>query len=173
MGAIVHNTGTNYTLYYNVINYLAEIIGNHPSVTQVSAEDINDFDEREFPNYPVVNITVLRTVFGKSTTDFDVQLLIADKYKNKNNESNPRTNEMTNAFYGMDDMVDIWANSLAVMNDITSYLQRSISNFDINTDINCRQFHERFDSGLAGWVVTFTLTTHNDKNRCLFELYPN
>lgn len=173
MGAIVHNTGTNYTLYYNVINYLAEIIGNHPTVTQVSAEDLNDFDEREFPNYPVVNITILRTIFGKSTTDFDVQLLIADKYKNKNNESNPRTNEITNAFFGMDDMIDVWDNTLAVMNDITSYLQRSITNFDINSEINCRQFHERFDSGLAGWVVTFTLTTHNDKNRCLFELYPN
>jgi hypothetical protein len=173
MGAIVHNTGTNYTQFYNVINYLAEIIGNHPSVASVGTDDIVDFDEREFPNYPVVNINILRTVFGTSTTDFDVQLMIADKYKNKNNESNPRTNEMTNAFFGMDDMVDVWDNTLAVMNDITAYLQRNITNFDINNDINCRQFHERFDSGLAGWVVTFTLTTHNDKNRCLFELYPN
>jgi hypothetical protein len=80
---------------------------------------------------------------------------------------------MTVQFYDVEDKMDIWANLLAIVNDVTSFIQRGVTGFDINTDIKCVQFHERFDSGLAGWVITFTLTTHNDRNRCLFELYPN
>jgi hypothetical protein len=148
-------------------------MAQHPSISQVSNEDIEDFDEREFPNYPVANVTIPGTRFGKTTTEWDVQILIADKYKNKNNDSNPRTNEITIPFYGEEDKMDVWANQLAIMNDVTSFIQRGVNNFEINGEINCKQFHERFDSGLAGWVVTFTLTTHNDKNRCLFELYPS
>ena len=170
---LVTNTNVNYTNYYNLVNFFAEYMGQHPSIAQVSNEDIEDFDEREFPNYPVANVTIPGTRFTDTTTEWDVQILIADKYKNNNNESNPRTNEMTVQFYDVEDKMDIWANLLAIVNDVTSFIQRGVTGFDINTDIKCVQFHERFDSGLAGWVITFTLTTHNDRNRCLFELYPN
>jgi hypothetical protein len=171
--ALVTNTNTNYTNYYNLINFFAEYMAQHPSITEVANEDLADFDEREFPNYPVANINVLGTTFKDTTTDFNMQIIIADKYKEKNNESDERTNEMSVPFFGTDDKIDIWANTLAIMNDVTSFIQRGVTNFDINGDINCKQYHERFDSGLAGWTINFTLTTHNDRNRCLFELYPN
>jgi hypothetical protein len=171
--ALVTNTNVNYTNYYNLINVLADYCGQHPSIATTGNEDLADFDEREFPNYPVANINVLGTTFTKTTTDFQVQILIADKYKEKNNESNDRTNEMEVAFFGTDDKYDVWANTLGIMNDVTSFIQRGVTGFEINGEIACKQFHERFDSGLAGWTINFTLTTHNDKNRCLFELYPN
>ncbi len=171
--ALLTNTNVNYTNYYNLVNFFREYMSQHPSIAQVSNEDIEDFDEREFPNYPVANVTIPGTRFTDTTTEWDVQILIADKYKNNNNESNPRTNEITVQFYDVEDKMDVWANLLAIVNDVTSFIQRGVTGFDINNDIRCIQFHERFDSGLAGWVITFTLTTHNDKNRCLFELYPN
>jgi hypothetical protein len=171
--ALVTNTNVNYTNYYNLINVLADYCGQHPSIENTGNEDLSDFDEREFPNYPVANINVLATTFKETTTDFDIQILIADKYKEKNNESDNRTNEMEVAFFGTDDKYDVWANTLAIMNDVTAFIQRGVTGFEINGEITCKQFHERFDSGLAGWTITFTLTTHNDKNRCLFELYPN
>jgi hypothetical protein len=62
---------------------------------------------------------------------------------------------------------------MSIMNDITAFIQKGLTGFEINENISCTNFHERFDSGLAGWEITFTLTTHNDKNRCLFDLYPN
>jgi hypothetical protein len=170
---LVTNTNVNYTNYYNLVNFFAEFMANHPSIAQVSNEDIEEFDEREFPNYPVANVTIPGTRFTDNETLWDVQILIADKYKNKNNESNPTTNAQTIYFYQEEDKMDIWANLLAIANDLTSFVQRGVTGFDINGDIRCIQFHERFDSGLAGWVVTFTLSTHNNKNRCLFELYPN
>ena len=167
---IVHNTGTNFTLYYNVLNYFKTIMSNHPSVGVTTYGDFADFDGREFPTYPVANIQILDTDFGTNVTNYSIQLTVADKVKNKNNESTGETNAQTIPYYGVDDVVDIHANTLAIINDLTSYTQRGVQGFEINDDIVCSPFQDRFNNGLAGWVSTFTLTTHNDKNRCLFFL---
>jgi hypothetical protein len=167
---IVHNTGINNTLYYNVINYFKTIMSNHPSIAYVTVGDVWDIGEKQFPKYPIANIQILNSNFGTNVTNFSCQLTIADKVKNKNNESDPPNNKEIVPFFGFDDTNDIWANTLAIMNDLTSYTQRGVQGFDIDDDIVCTPFEEKFDNGLAGWVANFTLTTHNDKNRCLFFL---
>jgi len=169
---IINNTGTNYSLYYNVINYFKTIMSNHPSIEVVTFGDAWDIGERQFPAYPMGNILILESDFGTNVTNYKVQLIVADKVKNKNNESNPTNNEQIIPFYGVDDKTDAWANTLAIINDLTSYTQRGVAGFEINDDIVCTPFAERFDNGLAGWQAEFTLTTHNDRNRCLFFLIP-
>lgn len=170
MAAIVHNSGINYSLYYNVLNYFKTIMKNHPSIQVVTQGLISDFDTREFPEYPVGNVQITQTNWTTSTSDYSIQLTIADKIKNKDNESEPRTNAETIPFYGVDDTVDIHANTLSILNDLTAYTQRGVDGFEINSEISCLPFEDRFNNGLAGWVATFTLTTHNDRNRCLFFL---
>jgi hypothetical protein len=167
---IISNTGTNYTLYYNVINYFRIIMSNHPSIGVATTGDLWDIGERQFPAYPIANIQILESDFGTSVTNFRCQLIIADKVKNRNNESNERTNEQIIPYFGVDDKVDAFANTLAILNDLTSYTQRGVQGFEINDDVVCTPFADRFDNGLAGWSAEFTLTTHNDKNRCLFFL---
>lgn len=169
---IINNTGTNYSLYYNVINYFKTIMSNHPSIEVVTFGDAWDIGERQFPAYPMGNILILESDFGTNVTNYKVQLIVADKVKNKNNESNPTNNEQLIPLYGVDDKTDAWANTLAIINDLTSYTQRGVAGFEINDDIVCTPFAERFDNGLAGWQAEFTLTTHNDRNRCLFFLIP-
>lgn len=170
--AVIHNTGTNYSLYYNVLDFFKTIMDNHPSIQHVTQGDIADFDTREFPMYPIGNVSILGANFNTSTTDYIIQLIIADKIKNKDNESIGETNYQAIPYYGVDDVVDIHANTLGIINDLTSYLQRNVDNFAINDTITNEPFAERFNNGLAGWVSTFTLTTHNDRPICLFELYP-
>ena len=165
---IVHNTGTNYSLYYNVLNYFKTIMSNHPSIAEVTQGDITKIDTTQFPAYPLGNILITETNLGSNITNYTIQLTVADKIKNKNNESNGRTNAQTIPFYGVDDTVDIHANTLSIINDLTAYTQRGVAGFDINDDISCVAFAEEYENGLAGWVATFTLTTHNDRNRCLF-----
>lgn len=169
---IIRNTGNNYSLYYNVINYFKTIMSNHPSIEAVTFGDAWDIGERQFPAYPIGNILILESDFGTNVTNYKVQLIVADKVKNKNNESNPTNNEQLIPLYGVDDKTDAWANTLAIINDLTSYTQRGVAGFEINDDIVCTPFAERFDNGLAGWQAEFTLTTHNDRNRCLFFLIP-
>jgi hypothetical protein len=170
--SIVNNTGTNYTLYYNVLNYFKTIMSNHPTVQVASYGSLEEMDMNQFPAYPIANIDILDTNFGENTTNFTIQLTVADKVKNKNNESSGSTNAQTISYYKTDDTVDIHTNTLSVINDLTSFTQRGVQGFEINEDIVCEPFKDRFDNGLAGWQSTFTLTTHNDKNRCLFFLIP-
>jgi len=169
MAAIVHNSGVNYTLYYNVLNYFKTIMNNHPSIEIVTQGLIQDFDTREFPQYPVGNVSILSSNFVGTTTEWEIQLVVADKIKNKSNET-PSFNTQTIPFYGVDDTVDIHANTLAIINDLTSYTARSVDGFEILDNVLCEPFEDRFNNGLAGWVATFTLTVHNDRNRCLFFL---
>lgn len=173
MSYLQYNQGVNYTLYYNVLDYFETIMTNHPSITKVTTGELQEVDEREFPMYPLGNVNILSSTISNSVTRHEVQLIIADKIKNKNNESNPITNEQIIPFYGVDDTVDILANTLAVINDLTSFTQYSVASFDIDGDILCEPFMERFNNGLAGHVATFSLTTHNDRPRCIFDLYPS
>jgi hypothetical protein len=170
MSQIVHNSGTNFSLYYNVLNYFKTIMSNHPSISEVTQGDITKIDVDQFPAYPIGNINITESNFGTNITNYTIELTVADKIKNKNNESSGSINAQTIPFYGVDDVVDIHANTLGIINDLTSYTQRGVQGFDINDDITCVAFAEEYNNGLAGWVATFTLTTHNDRNRCLFFL---
>jgi len=168
---IVHNTGINYTLYYNILNYFRTILKNHPSIGVATYGDLTDFDTKEFPAYPVGNVLITNSEFGTNVTTYTVQLTVADKIKNKNNESSGSLNQQSiDYFKGVDDTIDIHNNTLGILNDLTSYTQRGVAGFEIDGEIGCVPFSDRFNNGLAGWVATFSLTTHNDKNRCLFFL---
>lgn len=172
MSSFVNNSGTNYTLYYNVLDYFKTIMNNHPSIQYVSQGDVFEVDNREFPAYPVGNIIITDTAFTDSTTNYTCNIIVADKVKDKNNESSGSYNNQSVPYYGTDDTVDIHANTLAILNDLLSFTQYSLTNFDIDGTINCTAFKERFDNGLAGWSASFTLVTHNPRPRCLFNLYP-
>lgn len=172
MGAYYNNTSTNYTLYYNILDVFKTLMNNHPSINQVSQGDIFQIDDREFPAYPLGNVLITETRFVGSETRYAIQLTVADKVKLKNNESTGTKNEFTEPYLGLDDTVDIHANTLAIINDITSYLQYSFTNFQIISDIRCAPFKDQFDNGLAGWVCSFELLTHNNRPRCEFNLYP-
>lgn len=170
MAAIVENSGVNYTLYYNILDYFKTIMTNHPSLQLVTQGLIQDFDTREFPQYPLGNVSILSCEYLDTVTNWNIQLVVADKIKNKDNESTPSANEQTIPFYGVDDTVDIHANTLGIINDLTSFTQRSVNGLDIPDIIINEPFEDRFNNGLAGWVSTFTVTVHNDRNRCLFPL---
>ena len=169
---IVKNSAENFSLYYNTLNYFKTIMKNHPSIAKVTQGDIYNFDATEFPQYPIGNVLITNANFGVKTTDYQVQLIVADKSKIMRDDvtSNERTNKQIVPFDGTDDVVDIHANTLSILNDLTAYTQKSNYGMEINSDINCTPFADRFNNGLVGWSAEFTLTVHNDKNRCLFFL---
>lgn len=162
------NTNTNYSLYYNVLNYFKTIMKNHPSINHVTQGDVFSIDTVEFPQYPIGNVMITDANFGDKTTDYTVNLIVADKVKLKNNESSGSFNDLSIHFEGTDDVVDVHANTLAIINDLTAYTQKKKFGFEIGGDIGCQPFKNSYDNGLAGWSATFTLTVHNDKNSCIF-----
>ncbi len=145
---------------------------NHPSIAKVTQGDIYNFDATEFPQYPIGNVLISNANFGPTVTEYQIQLIVADKSKvmRYDKMSDERENKQIVPFDGTDDVVDIHANTLSILNDLTAYTQKSNYGMEINSDINCTPFADRFNNGLVGWSSEFTLTVHNDKNRCLFFL---
>jgi hypothetical protein len=171
MGAtIVNNIGTNYVLYYNILNYFKTIMSNHPSIQRVTYGDDFGLDNDEFPQYPLGNIFISNARFDNKVLNYTVQLTIADKVKLKNNESVGSSNSETIPFFGTDDTVDIHANTLSILNDLLSFTRLGTEAFSIVTAINAVPFKNEFPNALAGWVCTFDLEVFNDQDICL---YPN
>lgn len=170
MPSFVNNSGINYSLYYNVLNYFKTIMNNHPSIGFVSQGDMYSIDTKEYPSYPIGNIMINRARFEKNTTIYSCQLVVADKTKDKNNESQGIYNEEVIPYYGTDDVVDIHANTMGIINDLLSFTADATTNFDIPGSITITAFVDNFDNGLAGWAATFDLLTFNDRPRCEFNL---
>jgi hypothetical protein len=147
-------------------------MSNHPSLEQTSQGDQFQLDDNEYPKYPIGNVQITNVDFNDSTTIYSIQLIIADKVKLKNNESYGERNRMSVPYEGTDDVVDIWANTLAIINDLVSFTQYSVNTtgIEINSAIKNVPFQDNFDNGLAGFVSTFDIIVHNNRNRCLYDL---
>ena len=169
---VVTNQGVNYALYYNILDYFKIIMKNHPSLNYVSQGDVFDIDNRAFPAYPLGNILITQSVLTEKTIVHSCELTIADKVKVKANESAPTTNEQSIPYYGTDDLVDIHANTLSIINDLCTYTQFSTEAFDINGNIIALPFRDKFDNGLAGHVAKFDLVAFGFRDRCLYPLFP-
>jgi hypothetical protein len=169
MGAqTVNNIGTNYTLYYNILDYFKTIMKNHPSLNFVSQGDMFSIDTKEFPAYPLGNISISRADFLEKEIVYTCQLTIADKVKDKNNESTGTANLLTIPYQGTDDTVDIHANTLSIVNDLISFTRTGVNAFDFSGNPSAQPFKDNFDNGLAGWVITFNLVVFNAADTCLF-----
>lgn len=171
-GLTINNIGTNYTLYYNILDFFKTIMKNHPSLNFVSQGDMFSIDTKEFPAYPLGNFTINRADFLEKNIIYTCQLTIADKVKDKNNESTGTANLLTIPFDGTDDTVDIHANTLSIMNDLLCFVRTGVQAFEFVGEPSAQPFKDNFDNGLAGWVATFNLKVFNSCDTCLFQLYP-
>lgn len=166
----INNLGTNYVLYYNIVNYFKTIMSNHPSIQRVTLGDNWGLDNEEFPQYPLGNVIVTNARFGDKKIIYTVQLTIADKIKDKNDESIGSSNEQDIPFFGTNDVVDIHANTLNILNDLLVFTDRNTMAFDFTNDPNAKPFVNELPNGLAGWVCTMDLEAFNQEDACL---YPN
>jgi len=173
LNPIFNNTDTNYALYYNILNYFRDLMNLHPSIERVSQGEISNLDTDTFPIYPLGNVFIGDLSVDESYTDYTINLVVADKIKEQANESEGTENRQSIPFYGTDDVVDIHANTLGILNDLTNYTGRSVSGFEIQGGITYTPFVDRFDNVLAGFSADFTLRVHNDRNRCLISFFDN
>ena len=171
---ITKDSGVNFSLYYNTLNFFKNIMKNHPSIAKVTQGDLFSFDTTQFPQYPIGNVMIQTANFTNNTTDYRIQLIVADKSKTLNDDDIPnrKDNKQEVPFYGTNDMVDIHSNTMSILNDLTSYVQKGNYGMEVNGTVNCVPFADRFNNGLVGWSAEFDLTVHNDRNRCLFFLSP-
>jgi len=168
--AVVNNASTNYALFYNIVDFFGTIMNNHPSIAKVTYGDMYEIDTTEFPAYPLGNLIITNARFEDKTIVLNVTLTIADKIKDKNNESVGEKNAQRIPFYGTDDTMDIHANTLSILNDLLAYTDYGVNAFNFRSAPNAMAFKDTLDNGLAGWTCSFDLEAFNANDRCLFNL---
>ena len=52
---------------------------NHPQVEAVSQGDLFSIDDNQFTFYPLANVNILGANFAPSSTEYQIQIIVADK----------------------------------------------------------------------------------------------
>jgi len=76
---------------------------------------------------------------------------------------------VTDIFVGNDNEQDVLNTQLAVQTRVINLLQRGdlyTNLYQIEGDVSCEPFVDRFENKLAGWAATFDVVVQNDMTIC-------
>jgi len=79
------------------------------------------------------------------------------------------TDEVTDTFVGNDNEQDVLNTQLALLTRIINELQRGDSytdKYQVDANVTCEPFVDRFENKLAGWSATFDVIVQNDMTVC-------
>ena len=77
--------------------------------------------------------------------------------------------EVTDVFVGNDNEQDVLNTQLALQTRVINILQRGdlyTDLYQVQGDVSCEPFVDRFENKLAGWAATFDVVVQNDMTIC-------
>tara|TARA_B110000285_G_scaffold203670_1_gene240002 strand:+ start:25244 stop:25702 length:459 start_codon:yes stop_codon:yes gene_type:complete len=148
--------------FYNVTQTLRDALAAEPFVNTVTFGGLDDVDLNKQTIFPLSHIMVNNTTIGTKTIVYNISILsmdIVDISKAK----------ITDIFVGNDNEQDVLNTQLALQTRIINTLQRGdlyTNLYQVEGDVNCEPFVDRFENKLAGWVATFDIIVQNDMTLC-------
>ena len=148
--------------FYNVTDKIKTLLEAEPFVNTVTFGSIDDVDLDKQSVFPLSHVIVNNAVVGTKTTSFSISILSMDLVDISNDE-------VTDTFVGNDNEQDVLNTQLALLTRIINELQRGDSytdKYQVDADVTCEPFVDRFENKLAGWTATFDVTVINDMTVC-------
>lgn len=148
--------------FYNVINEIKEALRLEPFVNSVSYGNLDDVDLNKQNIFPLSHIIINNTTIQERTLTFNISVLAMDIV----DISNEKT---TDIFRGNDNEQDVLNTQLAVLTRLSSVLKRGdlyVEKYQLQGDVSCEPFVDRFENKLAGWTGTFDILVQNDMTVC-------
>ena len=148
--------------FYNVTDKIKTLLEAEPFVNTVTFGSIDDVDLDKQSIFPLSHVIVNNAVVGTKTTSFSISILAMDLVDISNDE-------VTDVFVGNDNEQDVLNTQLALLTRVINELQRGDSytdKYQIQADVTCEPFVDRFENKLAGWTATFDVTVINDMTVC-------
>ena len=148
--------------FYSVTDKIKTLLNAEPFVNTVTFGSIDDVDLDKQSIFPLSHVIVNNAVVGTKTTSFSISILAMDLVDISNDE-------VTDAFVGNDNEQDVLNTQLALLTRVINELQRGDSytdKYQIQADVTCEPFVDRFENKLAGWTATFDVTVINDMTVC-------
>lgn len=148
--------------FYNVTKQIKEALEAEPFVNTVTFGSIDDVDLNKTTIFPLSHIIVNNTTVGSKTLTFNISILSMDVV-------DISKDEVTDVFVGNDNEQDVLNTQLALQTRVINKLQRGdlySDLFQVEGDVTCEPFVDRFENKLAGWAATFDVIVQNDMTVC-------
>ena len=148
--------------FYNVTDKLKDTLLAEPFVNTVTFGSIDDVDLNKQTIFPLSHITVNNTTVGTKTLTFNISILSMDIV-------DISKDEVEDIFVGNDNEQDVLNTQLALQTRVLNTLQRGdlyTDLYQIEGDVSCEPFVDRFENKLAGWAATFDVVVQNDMTIC-------
>ena len=148
--------------FYNVTDKLKDALIAEPFVNTVTFGSLDDVDLNKQTIFPLSHIIVNNTTVGTKTLTFNISILSMDVV-------DISKDEVEDIFLGNDNEQDVLNTQLALQTRVINTLQRGdlyTDLYQVQGDVSCEPFVDRFENKLAGWAATFDVVVQNDMTIC-------
>ena len=148
--------------FYNLTDKLKDTLLAEPFVNTVTFGSIDEVDLNKQTIFPLSHITVNNTTVNSKTLTFNVSILSMDIVDISKEAT-------TDIFVGNDNEQDVLNTQLDLLTRIINILQRGnlfTELYQVEGDVSCEPFVDRFENKLAGWVATLDVIVQNDMTIC-------
>jgi|TARA_R110002020_G_scaffold22917_2_gene76811 hypothetical protein len=148
--------------FYNLTDKLKDTLLAEPFVNTVTFGSLDDIDLNKQTIFPLSHITVNNTTVGTNILTFNVSILSMDIVDISKAET-------TDIFVGNDNEQDVLNTQLGLLTRVINTLQRGdlyTELYQVEGDVSCEPFVDRFENKLAGWAATFDVIIENDMTIC-------
>jgi len=148
--------------FYNVTDKLKDTLIAEPFVNTVTFGSLDDVDLNKQTIFPLSHIIVNNTTVGTKTLTFNISILSMDIV-------DISKDEVEDIFVGNDNEQDVLNTQLALQTRVINTLQRGdlyTDLYQVQGDVSCEPFVDRFENKLAGWAATFDVVVQNDMTIC-------
>lgn len=148
--------------FYDLTNKIKDTLKAEPFVNTVTYGSLDDIDLNKQTIFPLSHVIVNNAVVGENTVTYNISVLSMDIV----DESKL---EVTDDFVGNNNEQDVLNTQLAVQNRLIALLQRGdlyTDKFQVEGEVTCEPFVDRFENKLAGWAATFDVLLPNDMTIC-------
>ena len=148
--------------FYNVLEKIKTTLDAEPFVNTITYGNIDDVDLNKQSIFPLSHIIVNNTTVQEKTLLFNISVLAMDIVDISKTTT-------TDIFVGNDNEQDVLNTQLALLTRLSSILKRGTlysDKYQLDGDVTCEPFVDRFENKLAGWTGTFNILIQNDMTIC-------
>ena len=148
--------------FYQITETIKNELLQNQNINTVTTGDLSDINLGKQDIFPLGHILVNSVVVGDQTMTFNLNILCMDIV-------NSSKEEVVDIFMGNTNEQDILNTQLSVLNKLIQVLKRGdlfTNEYQLDGDVTCEPFFDRFENNLAGWNATVDVIIYNDLKIC-------
>ena len=144
--------------YFKILDDLQEAAIAEPFINTVTQGDITEVDLNKNTIFPLCHLMLNNVSLTSNSCNLNMSIVLMDLVEFS---KEPKTSDIR----GNNNELDVLNTQLSVAGRLQALLLRSETyrnNYQLDGAFNCEPFTDRFESSVAGWTVTFSVTMFND-----------